>query len=324
MEIGTPEREGNPRAEIQQQPSAGCFGFAVRSELSFALLRVGDGTPLVIDESDGDEPTEVGRLVREWPAEPEGGLTTRLHALGDIDQFWLERVGWFRIDSAIPAISLPRLPEGFGSALWRESIMWGTPAAVCAVRRGLVSIHAAAVEVEGMGLVLAAPGTYGKTTLSGAFAQAGYRLLSDDIVCCQLSPFTGVFPGPAILRLRRDVLEHLDFAGFATAHEFGRKVGLVLDPSRRGGTRPVPLAGIVLLRRSSGDIKITRVDAPAAIRDLFALSFKGVLDQARSFEDLAALVSAIPVWNLERRLEYDNLPRVIDAVVRTCVTGGAG
>jgi hypothetical protein len=304
---------------IEAQVNGACFGFAVRSGLPFALLRQGDGTPLLIDESDGSEPAQIGRLVREWPAEPGGGLTTRLHALDDVDQFWLERVGWFRIESTVPAISLPKLPAGFGSALWRESIMWGTPAAVCAVRRGLISIHAAAVEVDGMALVLAAPGTYGKTTLSGAFMQAGYRLLSDDIVCCQRSPVLGVFPGPAILRLRRDVFERLDFTGIATAHDFGRKTGLVLNASRRGDARPIPLAGIVLLRRSSGDIKISPVDPPAAIRDLFALSFKGVLDQGRSFEDLAALVSAVPVWNLERRLEFDNLPHVIEALVRTCV-----
>ena len=289
------------------------------SALSFSLVRPGGGTPLEVNETDGSEPAEIGPLVREWPAEPGVGLTTRLHGLGQIDQFWLERVGWFRIDARAPSMDIPRLPPGFGSPIWRESVMWGTPAAVCAVRRGLVSIHAASVDIGGVAVILAGPGTFGKTTLGGAFLQAGFRLLSDDIVCCEMSPEPAVLPGPAILRLRRDAFARLDFSAVATPHELGRKVGLVINASRRGDASRVPLAGVVLLRRSSGEIALTPVPPAEAIRDLFALSFKGVLDQRQSFEDLSRLVSAVPVWNLERPLEFENLPQVVDKIVMTCL-----
>jgi hypothetical protein len=283
------------------------------------LVRQGGGTPLEVNETDGSEPAEIGPLIREWPAEPGVGLATRLHAVGGVDHFWLERLGWFRIDSRAPSMDIPILPPGFGSQIWRESVMWGTPAAVCAVRRGLISIHAAAVDVGGVALLLAGPGTFGKTTLGGAFLLAGHRLLSDDIVCCEMSPEPAVLPGPAILRLRRDVSARLDFSAVATPHELGRKVGLVIKASHRGDASPVPLGGIILLRRSSGEITLTPVVPAHAIRDLFALSFKGVLDQRRSFEDLTALVSAVPVWNLERPLEFENLPHVVDRIVMTCL-----
>jgi hypothetical protein len=303
---------------VQQLPAVGsCFGFAVHSSLPFELVRQGPGTPLQVTETDGEPPQQVGDLVREWSAQPGETLRTQLYARPDIDLFWLEQVGWFRIDSRLPRIDIPKLSPGFGTTSWRESILWGVPAAVCAVRRGLVSTHAASVEVNGVGLLLAGPGTFGKTTLSGAFLRAGYRLLSDDMACCRLSPAPAVFPGPTLLRLRKDVFERLDFPGTSTVREFGRKVGVVLDESQRGGSEPVPLGGIILLKKSSGEPTLTRAAHPDALRDLFALSFKGVLDVGKSFEDLAVLVNQVPVWYLERRLDFSDLPRTVDSIVRT-------
>jgi hypothetical protein len=304
------------KTESRQGPAVGsCFGFTVQSSLHFELTRRGPGTPLRVIETDGAAPQEVGDLVREWGSQPGETLTTRLYATPNVDHFWLEEVGWFEIDSRLPSIDIPRLPPNFGTASWRESILWGVPAAVCAVRRGLVSMHAASVEVDGVGLLLAGPGTFGKTTLSGAFLRAGHRLLSDDMACCRLSPEPVVFPGPTLLRLRRDVFDRLDFPGTNTVREFGRKVGIVLNESQRGGSEPVPLGGIVLLKKSSGEPALTRAANPEALRDLFVLSFKGVLDAGKSFEDLALLVSQVPVWYLERRLDFTDLPRTVDLLV---------
>jgi hypothetical protein len=295
-----------------------CFGFSVRSTLPFSLLRDGPGTPLEVSEA-GGEPAELGTLVREWGAKAGETLTTRLYTEPGRDRFWLDRVGSFEIDPARPAIAVPRFSGSFANPVWRESIMWGTPAAVCAVRRGLVSVHAASVDVGGKAVILSAPGTYGKTTLSGAFHRAGFRLLSDDMVTLRLDPEPAVFPGPAILRLRRDVHENLEFPDMAAEHKFGRKVGLVLSEERRGTAAPVPLAAIVLLRKGEDAISLRRVPQPSALRDLFALSFKGILDHERSFEDLAALVSRVPVWDLERPLEYASLSAVVDRIVETCL-----
>lgn len=197
--------------------------------------------------------------------------------------------------------------------------MWGTPTAVCAIRHGLISMHAASVDVDGAALLLAAPGTYGKTTLAGGFLKAGYRLLSDDMVCFRLSPQPEVLPGPAVLRLRRDVFENLEFPGISRIHRFGRKFGLVLDDATRGNAQPVPLAGIVLLRKSGGSTALTRVQSHDAFRDLFALSLNGIIDHGRSFQDLAALVSRVPVWNLERKLDYAGLTEAVETLVRACL-----
>ena len=75
--------------------------------------------------------------------------------------------------------------------------------------RGDLAVHAAAVDVDGSALLLAAPGRYGKTTLAAAFAGQGYRLLAEDTTCYRPSSDPSVLPGLAMLRIRPDVHEHL-------------------------------------------------------------------------------------------------------------------
>jgi hypothetical protein len=98
------------------------------------------------------------------------------------------------------------------------------------------------------------------------------------------------------------------------------RVALSINPSRRGDARPVPLRGIVLLRRSDTGVSIVRANEVDAIRDLLALCFRGVLDRGRAFQEVAALVNAVPVWYLARHLDFDELSAVVDRIVDECVS----
>ena len=62
-----------------------------------------------------------------------------------------------------------------------------------------------------------------------------------------------------------------------------------------------------------------RAQPADAIRDLFALSFRGVLDRGGAFADVATLVNAVPVWYLARRLDYGELPMVVERIVEECL-----
>lgn len=299
--------------------SAGtCFGFEVRSPLPFDYLRRGSGTPLLVTETDTDPPADLGDLTYEWAERPGVGLRTRLYTSTTADHLWVETAGWFRIDAGVPSITVPKLPNGLPRA-WRESLLWGMPAMVCLIRRGDASIHAASVDVGGSALLLAAPGTFGKTTLAAAFLRAGHRVLSDDISCCRLAEAPAVLPGPAVLRVRRDVAERLGLPDVKMTYETDAKVNFALDDWRRGSGSPVPLKGIVFLRTWDGEPTLQRADAADALRDLLILSFKAVLDLERCFQDAGRLVAEVPVWDLRRRLDFDELPQVVDAIVRTCL-----
>jgi hypothetical protein len=266
----------------------------------------------------------------EWPARGHGG-DARLYRDAVRSHLWIDRVGCFDIDPKVPSITVPELwPENVRAELspgvpedqlvsWREVHALRIPAMLCFMERGYVPIHAASVEVGGAGLLLAAPGTFGKTTLSGAFHEAGHRLLSDDISCCSLGDETAVLPGPALLRVRRDVFDRVPFRDTQVAFETPGRVTLAIDPSRRGDARPVPLRGVVLLRHSDSEMSFQRAEPSDAIRDLFNLCFIGVFDRGRAFREVATLVSAVPVWYLGRQLAYGELSAVVDRIVTGCL-----
>jgi hypothetical protein len=198
--------------------------------------------------------------------------------------------------------------------------MWGIPAMLCFMQQGYLPLHAASVDTGAGSVLLGAPGTFGKTTLAGAFHNAGHRLLSDDITACGLGPEPMVFPGPALLRVRRDVFDEVRFPDTTPAFINPLRVGLAIDESRRGDARPLPLRAIVLLGRPADKTDLVRADPVEAIRDLLALCFRGVLDRRRAFEEVTTLVNAVPVWYLTRQLDYGELPVIVNRIVSDCVS----
>jgi hypothetical protein len=294
-----------------------CFGYVVRSAVPLEFLRAGDAerATLEVTEADaGREPPDTPLML--WTDET-GRPFGRLHQVGAGYVVWMDNVGLFQVDPATPAIAMPRSSAGPR----REVRLWGVPTALCLMARGDLLIHAAAVEVDGAAVILAAPGRYGKTTLGSAFLQAGHRLLSEDTTCFRLSPVPSVVPGPAILRVRPDVYERLDFPGTHIVAEDPDRVYLALDDTARGDGAPVPIAGVVFLRRSEDTLSMERVPAHRALPDLWTLGFKFPTDadRTRCFRGIAELAARVPIWNLHRRLAFEELPAVVDRIASTCL-----
>jgi hypothetical protein len=293
-----------------------CFGYEVRSPFSFSFLRGGSGSPLLVGPgADGDEQPTDGPLL-EWTPGPGNAFAARLFRSGETYRIWIDEMGWFRVDPAGPSVAV----EHWSGLPRSEVALWGIPASLCILRRGDRPIHAAAVEVQGRAVLLVAPGRYGKTTLAGAFMQAGYRVLAEDLSCCRLSPTPLTLPGPALLRLRRDVYEHLQIPGTRPIAENPARIYLAIDEALRGNTEPVPLRAIVFLRESDSEPTMTPVAAAESLPDLWSVSFKlpTDADRAQCFDFLARLAGAVPIWNLERRLDFNNLPLVVDQIAATC------
>lgn len=295
-----------------------CFGFAVRSELPFHYLRGGAGEPLdiVAGANGGAEPDGDGELVFEWTPSPRFPLAGRLLRAAPGFRLWVDTWGWFLVDPQARCVSLPQTDN----VVRREERLWSIPAMLCMLARGDSALHAAAVEIDGRAVVLAAPGTFGKTTLAAAVHAAGHRLLSEDTTCVRLAPeATCVVPGPAMLRLRHDVAQELQVPhARAIGSVEDDRVHLALDPARRGDCTPVPLRAVVLLRRCDEGVRIEPATPAEAVRDLWALSFRLPTepDRARCFAAVAGLARAVPIWNLHRPLRFDELPATVELVTR--------
>jgi hypothetical protein len=296
------------------------FGWEVHSELTFSYLRSGVGEPLEVLERDpGPEPPEPPLL--EWEARPEHPFHARLHAQEGGHGVWIAGMGGYTERPAVDGTP-PRLTVPLGiEPVRREERLWGIPAALALIDRGDVAVHAAAVEIEGRALLFAGPGRFGKTTLAARLLQDGHRVLAEDLACVRPGKVPSVIPGPAMLRVRRDVYERLTIRGAHPVADDPERIHLAIEDEHRGSSDPVPLAGILFLRRGTPSVELFRVRPDQYLAELWSVSFNLPVDRDRHrhFDKVTTVAFSVPLWVLDRPLTFDTLDEVIDRLVTTCL-----
>lgn len=264
----------------------------------------------MIDEVDRIDP--VGSSIITWRSRPRNPFHGELWQGNGRYYFWGSDVGWYEIDPKIPRITCTRAQE----PLKREVRIWGVPVAVALTLQGDLSLHGAAVEIDGAAVMLAGPGHHGKTTLSAAFARAGHRVLSEDSARCRLGRPPLLFPGPAVIRLRPDVADGLRPPDAELALEDADRRYYVLAPHVRGTADPIPLAAILLLNEVDVPPRLLPMAPERALRDLWTVAFRLPTDlsRRRMFDDLASLISVVPVFELQRPFSLESLDEVVQVI----------
>jgi hypothetical protein len=124
------------------------------------------------------------------------------------------------------------------------------------LQRGLLPLHASAVQLPGGACVaFAGVSGAGKSSLAAHFAQAGHRIVADDV--CVLAERDGgysVWPGPARVKLAPDAVASLnrDSSVLERAGGTREKYHLEAGADAAGRGEPVPLSGIFLLSWGDG------------------------------------------------------------------------
>ena len=251
-------------------------------------------------------PRPEGPPLADWPlAGGADDARATLYRTPDGFEFWATDAGTYRIFPERGRIEIPSR----GDAIVHEQRLWGIPTTLCYQHRGDLSLHAAAVEIDGRAVILAAPSRYGKTTLALAFHEHGHRVLSEDLTCCRPGSEPAVLPGPAVLRIRPDVYPGQPPHGTHVIAARPDRVYLGLDERVRGASSPVPLRAIVFLREAPEGRRMERAAPAIALADLWHLNFRLQSDEGRaqSFRQLASVVDRVPAWNLYRPLELGSL-----------------
>lgn len=292
------------------KPLGACYGFEVRSALPLAYLRDGGGgdtLEVTAPAAEGEGPEDI--LLVEWRPTGAVPLEARLYSDGRAYRLWISGGGWFSVDPDAQRIAVPA-----DGGIRTEERLWGIPALLCFRARGDLPLHAAAVEVGDGAVLLAAPRTYGKTTMAAAFHRAGHRVLSEDTSCVRIGPEAAIVAGPAMLRVRPDVAARLELSRASRVGEDDDRVHYVLQAP--GDCEPVPLRAVVFLDESE-DVGLEPVDQPEAIRDLWALSFRLPTEQdvADSFTGVVDLAASVPAFRFRRPLDLDALDDHVALVV---------
>ena len=190
--------------------------------------------------------------------------------------------------------------------------------------RGRTCLHASVVAVEERAFAFVGPGGAGKSTTAAAFAQAGYKVLSDDLLAlCERDGGFWAEPGYSWLRLWPASVEGLYGRSEALPPivEGWEKRYLDLDAERAFCATPRLVGGIYVIgdRVRSASPIIRRLSGRSAIMALLANVYAGYLPGAamrrKDFECLSRLVADVPVREISIPDGWSSLDALPGAVV---------
>ncbi len=229
--------------------------------------------------------------------------------------------GVFRLMSSDPARATIDLAPGVATAEV-ESYLLSYVAGFLLHRRGVLPLHASAVEIDGRAVAVAGHSGRGKSTLAAALVRAGHRLLSDDITVVEFAADGGAraIPGSTRLRLKGDaVAAHgLDPATLAPGRAHDQKQVWSRDAV---DFRPVPLAALIRLdiAHEGEGPTLTRLCGPSAVLPLEDIVYRFAMGRRLGRAgDLAyaalRLAAAVPIHRLARSRDFADLPRTLELI----------
>ncbi|CCG40574.1 hypothetical protein [Magnetospirillum molischianum] len=289
------------------------FGWRVQSALPLSELLPWRG-----DARAPDLVVEIGAVPPMDPHLPSFSPAVQICPTGV--RVAMPAVASYWVEAGRRVIVQPILPEDAADI---RVFLLGTVLAILCFQRGLLPMHASAVDIDGRVLLLSGVSGAGKSTLAAAFSARGYRLLSDDL--CALEVREGhplmVLPAFPRVKLWRDSALHLQVPidGLERIREELEKYNVPLVEARFQPDA-LPPAQIVFLRteRAPERPPLRRLIGVEALRryDLVHRWRLGLAlgCQALIFKAMARLADAVPVVEVARSEDLADLPALVDMV----------
>jgi hypothetical protein len=304
------------------------FGEQVESELPFSFPMISGVDPAGL---------RVRLLERAPLPEPAGAALFRSPLRTPLGEsifayYRLERMDLLRFpglaDFYLSPGEIGLLPAGDDWQRRAEIQLLGTALAFWLERRGLPALHASAVAQDGQAVAFLAANKGGKSSLAAAFMQAGWALLTDDVLPLERS-LDGLYrgrPGYPCMRFwpveARFFCGRVDDLAPVLPGLAKRRAPVGEAGFGRFCPTPQPLACIYRPVRRSGDVPVSiqALEPRQAFLELVSASFIPRLVQAaglspRRMQFLAGLLEQTPVRRLEYPSGFEHLPAVRRAVL---------
>lgn len=179
-------------------------------------------------------------------------------------------------------------------------------------QRGLLPLHATAVELDGRALVFMGHSGAGKSTLAAWFNDAGIRVIADDVSAISFdeSGIPLVQPGIPRLRLWKDMLEATGRQGRFEPSYFGAENWPKYDVPIPAGGGAVPLGAPFLLDKGQ-DPTIEEMAGLEAARAVVANTYRGsyvgmTQHVATHWKACMAISNRLPMFRWRRSFEFAN------------------
>ncbi|HEX8191836.1 MAG TPA: hypothetical protein VF552_02965 [Allosphingosinicella sp.] len=288
------------------------YGFTLESELSLPAAPAsaapeGEGGAVQVRFA-SIPPREGERL---WTEEEGGGGT------GGALVFDVAEVGRYRIAGGREILIDP---AGGASERNLRVYLLGSAMGALLHQRGLLPLHANAVEINGQAVAFSGKSGAGKSTLAAWFADRGHRILCDDV--CAIAPGTGggpplVLPGVPRLRLWEDAVAASGRSAGDYERSFDGQDKYDVPAGNAAAARPLPLAACYMIERPEAGSEaesrtpgIARLLGVEAVDALVANTYRGrfatVLGLTRPHLGLCLGIAArTPVHAAARRWGHD-------------------
>ncbi len=194
-----------------------------------------------------------------------------------------------------------------------DRVVWEVNQGVIRARPQVLLLHAAAVELEGRAMVIAARSGAGKSTLAAALVRAGYGYLTDEAVA--FDPDVGsVVPYPKPIALHEDVWPLFPelapvpsgASGFASTVRY-------VTPAELGGIvggASAPAMVIVPSRKPASRARMHPLSRAEAAMSLAEQAFSFLDAGSAALRVLARLLQGCDCY----RLEYDDLEDAVGSI----------
>jgi hypothetical protein len=191
--------------------------------------------------------------------------------------------------------------------------------------RGIVCLHASAVNISDRAVVFVGPEGAGKSTTAAAFARRGYKALSDDIVALvNCGDHFEMLPAYPRLNLWPDSVKLLygssDALPLIMPHWEKRRLDLEVGEGTKFEKRLLRLGVIYVLGTNVGGLKkrielISQKEAlMTLVENTYATNFLDAKQRAEEFQVLSRLVSTVPVLRLHRGKEAEGVEEFCTAI----------
>jgi len=215
-------------------------------------------------------------------------------------------------------------PHGQIAAETIRTYLLGTAIGALLHQRGLLPLHANAIEIDGRAFAIAGDSGAGKSTLAFRFQDLGHRLLTDDICATTVDDHGQGWAWPGIPRVKvwRDALDELGHSpdGLRT---------LAIEPGKFhsqlraiSGPGPYPLAAIYTLGESSErrPAGIHRLEGLDAINAITANSYRRRLAEVDGrggpyLERVLCLARTTPVFAFDRTWGFESFREEADQLI---------
>jgi hypothetical protein len=310
-----------------EQTTYAVYGLSLASSHPFEipLPRSGRAPDLEFEVVEGRfrEPSGLRRLYTSQYVDAEGRPNTVLDRLGESDVYQFSSAASFVMEPT--RITCYLSEEWYRPAI--ETCLLGPVLSLWLERSGVTALHAAGIVVEGRSLGFVGGNGSGKSTLTTDFLQAGYPLLTDDIlpVDCDGDTWRGR-PGYPQMRMRpeqaRRVVEEADALEIVLPWVDKRRVPIGPDGFGSFWPDPAPLAALYIPERHPDvqDVVIRPIPSTEALATLYGHAFAApVLDvtvpAAARLQRVARLTRNVPIRHLLYPDGYEHLVSVREALL---------